>query len=256
MELFYSKLDKHIESLDEKFGSKFVIKKAAYNGIILVLKDGCGESSFKLWVHKHFKLVTIGELQVVYGIESNNPVITYEQLYVTIKECHERVEHHGRDKTWKEIKQQYRWIPFDVVVIFLSQCDLCWNRKAFPKPIADKPITSISFLTRIQMDLIDMRSIPDGGFHWILHTKDRFAKFSWAYALKTKEAQPVAEKLLHQFYSFEPPRILQSDNGKIRCKSDKTESLISRKSSMSKRQVIDLYFLTTTISAYYYYYFF
>ncbi|CAF5219947.1 unnamed protein product, partial [Rotaria magnacalcarata] len=120
------------------------------------------------------------------------------------------------------IKQQYRWIPFDVVVIFLSQCDVCWNRKAFPKPIADKPITSISFLTRIQMDLIDMRSIPDGGFHWILHTKDRFAKFSWAYALKTKEAQPVAEKLLHQFYSFEPPRILQSDNGKIRCKSDKS----------------------------------
>ncbi|CAM4764615.1 unnamed protein product [Rotaria magnacalcarata] len=229
MELFYSKLDKHIESLDEKFGSKFVIKKAAYNGIILVLKDGCGESSFKLWVHKHFKLVTIGELQVVYGIESNNPVITYEQLYVTIKECHERVEHHGRDKTCKEIKQQYRWIPFDVVVIFLSQCDVCWNRKAFPKPIADKPITSISFLTRIQMDLIDMRSIPDGGFHWILHTKDRFAKFSWAYALKTKEAQPVAEKLLHQFYSFEPPRILQSDNGKIRCKSDKKKNLKKRK---------------------------
>ncbi|CAF1443236.1 unnamed protein product [Rotaria sp. Silwood1] len=124
MELFYSKLDKHIESLDEKFRSKFVITRAVYNDIILVIKDGWGEAQFKFWVHKHFKLVTIGELQVVYGIKSNNPVITYEQLYIKIKECHERV------------KQQYCWIPFDVVVIFISQCDVCCNRKGFPKPIA------------------------------------------------------------------------------------------------------------------------
>ncbi len=53
---------------------------------MLVLKDGCGEAQFKFWVHKHFKLVTIGELQVVYGIKSNNPVVTYEQLYTTIKQ--------------------------------------------------------------------------------------------------------------------------------------------------------------------------
>ncbi|CAF0987792.1 unnamed protein product [Rotaria sordida] len=103
---------------------------------MLVLKDARGEAQFKFWVHKHFKLVTIGELQVVYGIKSNNPVITYEQLYTTIKECHERLGHHGRDKTWREVRQQYCWIPFDVVVIFLSQCDVCWNRKGFPKPIA------------------------------------------------------------------------------------------------------------------------
>ena len=64
MELFYFKLDKHIESLGEKFRSKFVIKQAAYNDIILVLKDGCGKSSFKFWFHKHFKLVTLGEFQV------------------------------------------------------------------------------------------------------------------------------------------------------------------------------------------------
>ena len=59
-----------------------------------------------------------------------------------------------------------------------------------------------------------MRSIPDGEFQWILHEKDHLTKFSWAYPLKSKEAQPVAEKLLQQFYSFGPPQILQSDNGK------------------------------------------
>lgn len=73
---------------------------------------------------------------------------------------------------------------------------------------------SIGYLTRVQMDLIDMRSIQDGEFQWILHTKDHFSKFSWAYPLCSKEAQPVAEKLLQQFYSFGVPKILQSDNGK------------------------------------------
>jgi hypothetical protein len=86
MELFYSKLDQHIQSFGEKFRLKFVITQAIYNDIMLVLKDGCGEAQFKFWVHKHFKLVTIGELQVVYGIKLNNPVVTYEQLYTTIKQ--------------------------------------------------------------------------------------------------------------------------------------------------------------------------
>ena len=66
---------------------------------MLVLKYGRSEAHFKFWIHKHFKLATIGELQAIYGIKSNNPVITCEQLYTTIKECHERVGHHGRDKT-------------------------------------------------------------------------------------------------------------------------------------------------------------
>jgi transposase InsO family protein len=64
------------------------------------------------------------------------------------------------------------------------------------------------------MDLIDLRSIRDGEFQWILHIKDHFSKFSWAYPLCSKEAQSVAEKLLQQFYLFGVPKILQSDNGK------------------------------------------
>ena len=61
-----------------------------------------------------------------------------------------------------------------------------------------------------------MRYRPDGKFNWILHVKDHFSKFSWAYPLESKEPESVAEKLLNQFYTFGPPCILQSggDNGK------------------------------------------
>ena len=64
------------------------------------------------------------------------------------------------------------------------------------------------------MDLIDMTYRPDGQFKWILHVKDHFSKFSWAYPLESEKVKSVAEKLLYQFYTFGPPFILQSNNGK------------------------------------------
>ncbi|CAF3025081.1 unnamed protein product, partial [Rotaria sp. Silwood2] len=59
-----------------------------------------------------------------------------------------------------------------------------------------------------------MRCRPDGKFNWILHVKDHFSKFSWAYPLECKQPESVAEKLLNQFYAFGPPCILQSGNEK------------------------------------------
>jgi len=59
-----------------------------------------------------------------------------------------------------------------------------------------------------------MRYRPDGKFKWILHVKDHFSEFVWAYPLVSNEPELVAEKLLKQFYSFGVPRILQSDQGK------------------------------------------
>jgi hypothetical protein len=103
-------------------------------------------------------------------------------------------------------------------------CDACQIRRSFPKPISGKPIVSIGFLTRLQVDLIDMRSLQVDlidmrslqydGYSFIMHCKDHFTKFSWLYALPSKEASGVAINLRNLFYTFGPPKILQSDNGK------------------------------------------
>lgn len=69
-------------------------------------------------------------------------------------------------------------------------------------------------MTRMQVDLIDMRSVSYEGFNFIMHAKDHFTKFSWLHALQTKEAKNVAQQLQSIFYTFGPPKILQSDNGK------------------------------------------
>ena len=68
-------------------------------------------------------------------------------------------------------------------------------------------------MTRLQIDLIDMRTRPDGEFKWILHCRDHFSKYSWAYALPNKEAQYAVEHLVQLFFQFGPCHILQSDNG-------------------------------------------
>lgn len=67
---------------------------------------------------------------------------------------------------------------------------------------------------RSKVDLIDMRSVSFGGSNSIMHAKDYFSKFSWLSALLSKQAKYVAEHLRNIFFTFVPPKILQSDNGK------------------------------------------
>ncbi|CAF4774270.1 unnamed protein product [Rotaria socialis] len=214
MVYYYKLLDNHIQSLNSKFREKFSIKQSLYDDIILVLRDGWGDSQLKFWVHKNFKLAKNGDQHLVYEIKSNCPIVTYENLFIKIKECHEKVGHQGRDKTWLQVKAKYSRIPIDSIKLYIALCDVCCKRKGFPKPTVEKPIVSMGYLTRLQMDLLDMRNIQDGEYKWILYTMDHFTKFSWAYSLKSKEVKSIADKLLEQFYSFGTPRILQSDNGK------------------------------------------
>jgi hypothetical protein len=106
MDIFYKKLDIHIQNLNEKFRAKYVIRKEMYEDIILVLHDGWGDPQFKYWVQKHFILVKNDDdnVNVVYSNDKvSRPVVTYEELYTKLCECHNRVGHHGRDTTWKEV---------------------------------------------------------------------------------------------------------------------------------------------------------
>ncbi|CAF1117905.1 unnamed protein product, partial [Didymodactylos carnosus] len=91
-------------------------------------------------------------------------------------------------------------------------------RKPVKTPVVSKPILSPGVLTRPQIDLIDMRTRPDCissdvVYQWILHCKDHYSKYSWAYPLVDKSAGGVAKKLRELFFTFGPPKLLHSDNG-------------------------------------------
>ncbi|CAF2076196.1 unnamed protein product [Rotaria magnacalcarata] len=209
---FYKLLDNHILTLNRKFRNKFSIKQSLYDDIVLVLRDGWGDSQFKFWVRKNFKLIWNGSENIVYEIESNLPIVTYENLYVKIKECHEKTDHRGRDKTWIAVKKRHAWIPMYSVKIFVSQCDICSQRKveAISHSLAEKLTDPYEFLNRLQMNVLDMQNMSDGEYKWILYMRDRFTKCSWAYPLKSNEMGPITEKLLQQYYFFVISQPLQS----------------------------------------------
>jgi transposase InsO family protein len=60
------------------------------------------------------------------------------------------------------------------------------------------------------MDLIDFRRSPDENFKYILHIKDHFTRFSWAYPFVSKKTNDIALKLFELFTEIRPPTILQS----------------------------------------------
>ena len=77
-----------------------------------------------------------------------------------------------------------------------------------------KPIISSHYNSRMQIDLVDYQSLPDGEYKWILNAQDHMTKFSHLRPLKFKSASCVAWALYKIFCRCGAPVILQSDNGK------------------------------------------
>ncbi|CAF1472481.1 unnamed protein product [Adineta steineri] len=179
--------------------------------ILSVLKEENNNVSakFKFWAKQTFRLVKIGSTDFVYVKKNNLPLVTHEQIYYRVVDCRVVVGHSGREKTWAKIKRLYAGIPHQAICIYINMCDACQTRRSFPTPISGKPIVSLGFLTRLQVDLIDMRSVSYNSYNFIMHAKDHFTKFSWLYALPSKEAIHAANNLRNIFYTFGPPKILQ-----------------------------------------------
>ena len=113
-----------------------------------------------------------------------------------------------------EVAQHYFWIPSKIIGAFLNTCVPCQVRSPLKSHVIPTAIVSVGFMTRLQIDLIDMRTRPDGEFKWILHCRKHFSKYSLIYTIPNKETQYIAEHLVQLFFQFGPCHILQSDNGK------------------------------------------
>ncbi|CAF1510262.1 unnamed protein product [Didymodactylos carnosus] len=222
--LFFNDVDKYLNSLNEIFREKHIIKRIIHQNIIAALSLEKGKSSksfspaFAFWARKNFEKKEISGVDILYCISSKKPVCIYESFYHIIQECHKNISHGGRDKTIAEVAIHYSWIPRNVIEIYLKHCSACQLRKPIKHPVVSKPIISLGVMTRLQIDLIDMRTRPDVisidvSYLWILNCIDHFSKFSWSYPLQSKSAVEVAQKLRALFFVFGPPRLLHSDNG-------------------------------------------
>ena len=122
--------------------------------------------------------------------------------------------HSGKNKTYTALSQQFFSIKHQEVAFLLKHCKTCAQTKPKTTRVSLHTIKTHSVFERIQIDLIDMSATPDGEYKWILHIVDHFSKFSSSFALRSKHAVEVSEKLALWIGLFGPPHILQCDNGK------------------------------------------
>ena len=132
-----------------------------------------------------------------------------EALDLIVQEHQTKSTHSSKNKTFAALNQRFFGIKRQEVEFLLKHCRTCTQTKSQPRTARAplKPIKAHNVFERIQIDLIDMSTTPDGVYKWILHIVDHFSKFSSSFALKSKHAIEVAEKLALWIGLFGPSHI-------------------------------------------------
>ncbi|CAK9302236.1 unnamed protein product [Gordionus sp. m RMFG-2023] len=116
--------------------------------------------------------------------------------------------------TIKSIETIYATVPVNKLKDYIKNCEVCSLKTTLPKAPTGKAIKSTAVWGRVVMDLIDFSSTPDGEFKYIIHFKDHFSKFTYAKPLISKQGEQTVRVIRNLFFTFGPPKILQSDNGR------------------------------------------
>jgi hypothetical protein len=147
--------------------------------------------------------------------ESLDEVGLLENAFHNIYRIHDANSHVGVRNTWERTKEKYgQSYPLWMTQILIQNCPVCIRHQHHPTPKAGhSPIQTSGFLSRVQIDLIDMSTFADGNFKYILSLKDLGTKFVDLMALSSKSPKAVAFRLVELFAIIGVPSIIQADNG-------------------------------------------
>ncbi|GBC53473.2 SCAN domain-containing protein 3-like [Rhizophagus irregularis DAOM 181602=DAOM 197198] len=168
-------IERYIGNLPTSKQEKALINLNFLNKIKEVLLDPknntISNKNTRSWIKKKFKLeeITPGNYRVIVAA-NNNPVLAVENMYEVLCRTHAEItQHGGQRQTWKSIIERWVWIKQDIVEQFVNNCTICAVRKPSFHPLAAKPIIARNFLSRVQMDLIDLSFDADGEYKYICH---------------------------------------------------------------------------------------
>ena len=122
--------------------------------------------------------------------------------------------HTGQEATAKTVLLKYYNISRAEVLFLIKLYEICHRKAASKSKGPLKPIISIKLFERVQVNLIDITSTPDGSYIWICHIEDHFSKFHMLFPIKNKEAATVARCIHHWIAVLGIFDILQNDNGR------------------------------------------
>ncbi|XP_066986841.1 cyclic nucleotide-gated channel beta-1-like [Macrobrachium rosenbergii] len=88
--------------------------------------------------------------------------------------------HGGEKKTYKEVCEQYGNIPRSIVSLYIVHCERCVEkrrRKETAAGVVVRPLSVRDLNERGQVDLVDMQTMKDGSYRFILHYMEYLTKF-------------------------------------------------------------------------------
>ena len=147
-------------------------------------------------------------------------VIPITELFAILNKFHRfEDDHSGRTKLYKRVSQRYHGITEQVCGLFVKSSDVCVlkkSRKSVKQPVL-KPISSNTFGSRGQVDLIDMSSknlkanlSTDGKtpYKFLLVYINHFTKKINLEPLMRESAEEVCEVLFDIFCQQGPPQCI------------------------------------------------
>ena len=203
----YQKKVAFVKERDINGVSKNVLKKAGYH------------SAYR-W--DKYALTAVGDDTLIYKndrpVDRTVTVSNRARCFEDMRKLHRADGVHTKAYKLKAVvKARYGpSIPGWTIDLLVATCPICIKHNLpRKKPKAGfKPLISRGLGERGQVDLIDMQSMPDGVFKFIMNYTCHGIKICSLEALCTKQCRAVAWALYQLFCFIGPPAILQTDNGR------------------------------------------
>lgn len=108
------------------------------------------------------KLIAIDEDEP----DSNKILVSAEDMFDVCNKVHKSIGYQGRDAMINEAKKFYSNVTRPNIELFLRHSEeyQLKRRPGRNHGLVVKPITSTNFNSRMQIDLVDFQSLPDGDF--------------------------------------------------------------------------------------------
>ena len=138
-------------------------------------------------------------------------------LFQVLRQAHSRILHRGR-----QIIFNYAEVNQKVVNIFVKMCRFHGEQRSITNrvKIVDKTLQAPTFLSLIEIDLMDLRKCPCdcGETHtWIMNVTGHHTKHVTLCALPAKSAEKVLSSLQQYCYSYGYPKSILCSNGREFC---------------------------------------
>ena len=185
-----------------------LLTKEQYYELISSLKEAfisTTKSNRQYYILGHYEILKCGDVDKLirkrtYNSEDPTYFAHINDMFDITKRAIIQTGHGGRDKMTRSLTN-YANIRRESIELYKSLCAECQKKRKrlTTKGVVVRPILSKDFLSRGQVDLIDMQSMSYQSNKWILVYQDHLTKYCVLSPLTSKRAAGVAYQLIDIF---------------------------------------------------------